>query len=374
MKIEKIEAFIVQIPMKGDYRMSRGAHTALHSLVVRVTTDDGIVGVGDAHQGVPGYSSETVDTMHAVVTNSYVPVLLNRPLESLEQLYNDLNRARMGNPFARSALDIALYDALSRANGIPIVEMLGGPVRQKLDLSASIGIDDPEKVAATAKSYVDSGFGTIKAKVGTADVDGDIERVRAIREAVGGSVKIRVDANANYSITDALKFMRGIADHDLDLVEQPVAYQDLAGMRQIRNLGIAPIMADESVVTPADAINAIQAGAVDAIKIKITKVGGYINARKIIDICEGANIKLILGQGLCSTLEAVAEAHLACAYEYVWPVAEMVGPTKLVDDLTDTPVDLMQGVMNLPEGPGLGVELSEEKLRKYEVTNKVAAS
>ena len=116
MKIEKIEAFKVQIPMKGDYRMSRGAHTALHSLVVRVTTDDGIVGVGDAHQGVPGYSSETVDTMHAVVTNSYVPVLRDRPLESLEQLYNDLNRARMGNPFARSALDIALYDALSRAH------------------------------------------------------------------------------------------------------------------------------------------------------------------------------------------------------------------------------------------------------------------
>ena len=265
-------------------------------------------------------------------------------------------------------------DALSRAQGISIAEMLGGPVRRKLQLSASIGIDDPDKVAESAKSYVASGFGTIKVKVGTADVDGDIERVRAIRQAVGDSVKIRVDANANYGITDALKFMRGIADFDLDLVEQPVAYQDIAGMRHIRNLGIAPIMADESVVTPAEAIQVIEAGAVDAIKIKITKVGGNINARKIIDICEGAGIKLILGQGLCSTLEAVAEAHLACAYEYVWPVAEMVGPAKLVDDLTDTPVDLMQGVMNLPDGPGLGVELSEEKLRKYDVTNKDAES
>lgn len=374
MKIESIEAFKVRIPTKGDYKMARGTHRALDTVIVRLITDTGVVGVGDSHQGVAGYTPETVDTMHALITNAYAPVLVGRELEGVEELHRLLTETRMGNPFARSAVEMALFDALARARGISVAAMLGGPVRDHLALSASIGIDEPEVVAETAKGYVDGGYSTIKVKVGTPDVQKDIARVRAARQAVGDAVRIRIDANAGYDLPQALTFLRGVGDLGIEHVEQPVPGVDIDGMIRLRQLGAAPIMADESVVTPQDAYRFISAGAGDAIKIKITKVGGYINARKIIEICESAGITLVIGQGLCSSLEAAGEAQIACAFAHVSPVAEMVGPTKLRDDLATQPMDLNGGSLALPEGPGIGLELSEEKLRSYDVTDAPAGA
>jgi muconate cycloisomerase len=138
-------------------------------------------------------------------------------------------------------------------------------------------------------------------------------------------------------------------------------------MVKLTRLGIVPILADESVHTPEDAYRVIAAGAVDAIKIKISKVGGYIAARKIVDVCEAAGIKLVIGQGICSSLEAAAEAHLACAYPHICPVAEMVGPAKLKGDLVDPALDLGTGYLDLPEGHGLGVTLSGAALKRYTI-------
>jgi o-succinylbenzoate synthase len=373
MKIQSVEAFKVRVPMLGDYKMARGTHSALETIIVRLTTDDGIVGIGDSHQGVAGYTPETVDTMHAVITCTYAPAIVGRELESIEDLHRLLSEQRMGNQFARNAVEMALFDALARARNISVAELLGGPVRKKLALSASIGIADPEEVAEKAQSYVSGGYGTIKIKVGTPDVQLDIERVRAARNAIGDSVNIRIDANAGYSQADALTFMRGIGEFGIEHVEQPVAGVDIDGMVRLRKLGAAPIMADESVVSPQDAYRFISAGAVDAIKIKITKVGGYLNARRIIEICEAAGTTLVIGQGLCSSLEAAGEAQVACAFAHVTPVAEMVGPTKLGDDLATRPMDLSSGELVLPEGPGIGLELSEEKLKQYDVTGAPSA-
>ena len=369
MKIEKIEAYKVRIPMKSEYRMARGTHHALDTLVVRVFTDAGVVGIGDAHQGVAGYTPETIDTMYVLVAKTYGPALIGRDLEPVEDLHRFLTEVRMGNPFARCAIEMALFDALARGRGTSVAALLGGPVRSYIELSASIGIDEPEKIAEAVKAYVEGGYTTIKVKVGTPDVQQDITRVRAVREAAGDTVQIRVDANAGYLLPDALTFVRGVADFGIEHVEQPVAREDIDGMIRLRRLGAAPIMADESVVTPQDAYRFIAVGAGDAIKIKITKAGGYINARTIIGICESAGIKLVIGQGLCSSLEAAAEAQIACGFNHVWPVAEMVGPAKLADDLATEPMDLSRGVLKLPSGVGIGVDLSEEKLKMYDVTD-----
>ncbi|MCB1547310.1 MAG: hypothetical protein KDJ41_05660 [Hyphomicrobiaceae bacterium] len=367
MKITSLTAYKVRVPTKGDYKMARGTHKALSTLIVKLETDSGHVGYGDSHQGVAGYTPETVETMHAVVSHTYAPALKGQELTSVEGLHALLSSERMGNQFARSAVEMAAFDALARSYDLSIAQLLGGPVRRSLKLSASIGIDTPEKVAETARGYVAGGYGTVKVKVGTADVQQDIARVRAVRQAVGDGVRIRVDANAGYSISDALTFMRGIGELGLEHVEQPVAGQDIDGMVRLRRLGAAPIMADESVVTPSDAYRFIAAGAVDAVKIKITKVGGYINARKIIDICEAAGTQLIIGQGMCSSLEAAAEAQIACAYNHVCDVAEMVGPTKLADDLSRTPMDLSAGTLDLPPGKGIGLDIDEAKLREYTI-------
>lgn len=371
MRITKVETFQVRVPTKGDYRMARGVHDGLRSLIVRLYTDSGICGAGEAHQGVAGYSSETLGTMDAVVSQVYGPLLVGRDLDSPELLATEIAAARCGNLFARCAVETALFDALGRARGLPVVAMLGGPVRKRLALSGSIGIDEPDVMAEKAAAMVAAGYRTVKIKVGTPDIIRDLARVRAVRKAVGDGVAIRLDANAGFTPTDATTFIRGLADLAIEYVEQPVGAEHLDAMAKLTRLAIVPILADESVHTPEDAYRFIAAGAVDAIKIKISKVGGYIAARKIIDIAESAGIKLVIGQGICSSLEAAAEAHLACAYPHVYPVAEMVGPAKLQGDLVTPALDLTNGYLELPEHPGLGVELSDEALRKYSLESSM---
>lgn len=367
MKITKVESFPVRIPTLGDYRMSRGVHDSLRTVVVRIRTDAGITGVGEAHQGVSGYSSESLGTMHAAISQIYGPLLTGCELSAVEELSARMARARRGNLFARCAVETALFDALGHARGISIAAMLGGPVRERLELSGSIGIDEPSVMAEKAATLVAAGYRTIKVKVGTPNIAQDLACVRQVRKAVGDAIAIRLDANAGWSYTEALTFIRGLGDLGIEYVEQPVAAEHMDAMIKLTRLAIVPILADESVHTADDAYRVISAGAIDAIKIKISKVGGYIPARKIIDVAEAAGIKLVIGQGMCSSIEAAAEAQLACAYPHVCEVAEMVGPTKLKDDLAKPGLDLGSGYLDLPSGAGIGVKLSSEALKKYSI-------
>lgn len=373
MRITKFETYQVSVPSKGDYRMARGTHESLRSIVVRLHTDCGIVGEGEAHQGVEGYSAETLGTMDAIVQDVYGPALIGREIEAVEQVAFDLTLSRRGNLFARCAVEMALFDALARARKMSIAAMLGGPVRTRLALSGSIGIDDPAVMAEKGGAMVKAGYRTLKLKVGTPDIAMDIARVREVRKAVGDTVAIRLDANSGYLPADALIFVRGLDGLGIDYLEQPVAAEHWDAMAKLTRLGIVPILADESVHTPEDAYRVIKMGAADAIKIKISKVGGYINARKIIDIAEASGTKLVIGQGICSSLEAAAEAHLACAYPHVHPVAEMVGPTKLKGDLVEPGLDLTSGYLELPSGPGLGLSLSMKAVERYTIKPALTA-
>lgn len=373
MKITGIEAFRVRIPSKGEYRSARGAHVGLKSLIVRLYTDTGITGVGESHQGVPSYSAETTETMHSVATTVYGPMLVGKEAEAVEEISGALGNARRGNLFARCAIETALFDALARSRKQSVATMLGGPVRTRLELSGSIGIDEPGVMAEKAAALVTAGYRTVKIKIGTPDIPKDLLRVREVRRAVGDDVAIRLDANAGYSPTDAFTLVRSLGDLAIEYFEQPVSAGHFDAMRKLTRLGTVPILADESVYTPEDAYSVISAGAVDAIKIKISKVGGYIPARKIINIAEAAGIKLVIGQGICSSIEAAAEAQLACAYPHVYPVAEMVGPAKLRDDLADPALDLRSGFLDLPAGHGIGVDLSEELLKKHSLRDQIPA-
>lgn len=367
MKIDRIEANKIRMPTKIKYAQAGGTYTSfVQSLLVRVYTDTGIVGVGDVHVSVlPGYTSETLDTMHAVVTNAYAPALLGMELECVERLHAKMIETRRGNAFARCGIEMALFDALARARKIGICEMLGGPVQRELALVGGIGIDAPEAMAAQAASMVAAGYRAIKMKVGTANIHDDLLRVRTVRAAIGDAVPIRVDANACYAPTNAMAMARGLADLGVEHFEQPVAAENIEAMARLTRSGTVPILADESVHTAVDALRVITAGAADAVKIKISKVGGFIEARKIIDVAEAAGMKTVIGNGMGSSIEAASELHLACAYPHVHPVAEMVGPAKIAGDLAEQPFDLAQGVIRLPEGDGLGVTLSEARAREY---------
>lgn len=365
LKITRIETHRVWIPGKENYRMAKAAHVGLRTLIVLLHTSDGVVGVGESHQAVPSYSAETIDTMKAAIDTVYGPVLVGKELDTLERLSMTLALARRGNLFARCALETALFDAAARSRGQNVAALLGGPVRTRIDLCGSIGLDEPHVMAEKSAALAAAGYRTVKAKIGTGDIAKDLARVRAMRRAVGDGVAIRLDANAAYSPTDALALVRALGDLAIEHVEQPVSAEQLDAMAKLTRLGAVPILADEGVHTPEDAYRVISMGAVDAIKIKISKVGGYIAARKIAAICEAAGIKLVVGQGICSSVEAAAEAQMACAYPGLCPVGEMVGPGKLQADLSDPGLDVSKGYLDLPAGAGIGVELSVAQLRTY---------
>ncbi len=368
MKIARVEAIKVRIPTKVKYEEAGGTYASfVRSLIVRVYTEEGIVGIGDTHESVPGYTSETLDTMHAVVTHAYAPRLIGCELDSVEQLHRTMREARRGNNFARCAVEMAVFDALARSRNVGICSLLGGPVRRKLALVGGIGIDDPDIMAERAAFMVGAGYQTIKIKVGTSDIERDLMRVRKVRAAIGDAIPIRVDANAGYAPTEAMMVVRGLADLGVEHLEQPVAAENIDAMARLMRMGAVSILADESVHTAQDAMRIITAGAADGIKIKISKVGGFIEARKIIDVAEAAGIKLIIGNGICSSVEAASEVHLACAYPHVWPVAEMVGPAKLAGDIAQNAFDLSDGTISLPVGAGLGVEVSEKRLKEYQL-------
>ena len=184
---------------------------------------------------------------------------------------------------------------------------------------------------------------------------------------LGDAIAIRVDANAGYSAPDALVAARAFAELQIEHFEQPVAAEDFDTMARLTRLGAVSILADESVHTAQDAMRVARMGAADGLKVKISKVGGFIEARRIIDVAEAAGIKVIIGNGICSSIEAAAELQLACAYAHVHPVAEMVGPAKLAGDLAEHPFDLSRGAIRLEPGMGLGVTLSQERLREYAI-------
>lgn len=368
MKITKVEVHRVSIPTSVKYAEAGGTYTSfVRSLVVRVFTDGGITGTGDVHESVPGYTAETLDTMHATVTQSYGPAVVGAELESVEVLHKTMRECRRGNGFARCAVEMALFDALARSRKLSICAMLGGPVRKELDLVGGIGIDETDVVVKRASAMVASGYRTIKLKVGRPEIQKDLAMVRAVRKAIGDEVKIRVDANAGYSPVDAMVVARALGNLNIEHFEQPVAGDDFAGMARLLRLGAVSIMADESVHNAQDAIRIVHEQAADGIKIKISKVGGFIEARRIVDVAEAAGIKVIIGNGICSSIEAASELQLACAYPHVYPVAEMVGPAKLAGDLAQEPFDLSTGKIHLAPGIGLGVELSEAKLYEYAI-------
>lgn len=368
MRIARIETTPVSIPIHTVYTMARGAHHALRTIVVRLHTDEGIEGIGEAHEGVAGYHYETLDTMREIIERNYAPRLIGVTLDDARQVLADLDTVRSGNPFARSALDIAVHDAYGKAVGASITQMLGGSMRTDIGLSAPIGIGTPEDMAKRATELVKSGYTTVKLKVGTGGVPIDIERVRAAREAIGPDIALRIDANAAYTLGDALRFAAGVLTYDPEHIEQPVPGTDLASLQRLRQSFPIPLMVDESVRTHQDAYQVLSTGAADLLKIKLTKVGGFGNARKIIAVAEAAGASVIIGQGMCSSIEAVAELHMIASHPTVNGVGELAGPSQIVRDLVTEPLSPSQGRVSVPERPGLGLELDGESLEQYAIT------
>ena len=368
MKVSRVETIAVQVPLQAELaiRSSRGAHTASPFLLVKVHTDEGVVGLGEV-SCTPRWSGEDQFTAAHFIQDLLAPQLVGENPADVERLTGKLRRALAVNPFTKAALEMALWDILGKMAGLPVYRLLGGAVRDSVATKWSVSGVEPEKAAAIARWAVEQGFRAMKVKVGL-DLAGDLARVRAVREAVGPEVRLGVDANGGWSPRAAVEAIRRLSEYDIWFVEQPVPPGDPAWMAEVRRQVRTPVMADESVYTAQDAMALARAGAADVFSIYVGKSGGIAPARQIAAVAETAGLTCTVGSNLELGVASAAMIHLAMATPGIgaeeFP-CDIIGPLFYEEDILAEPLRLAGGRAFPPERPGLGVDLDEEKVRRY---------
>jgi len=365
LAIERVEVFGVAVPLAGGgFKNAYVTKTVQKSAVVRVTAGGGAVGLGNIDPS-PGYSTETIEDSLAALRGKLAPGVIGADAANIHVLNARLDAVAHGFLDAKAAIEMACVDLTARVLGVPVYTYLGGAVRERLSFNAWIGILPPGEAAAEARKWFERGFRSAKIKVG-GGIEADRDRVKAVREAVGGAMALRIDANAGYDADTAIRLAHLVQPYDLQLFEQPVPADDLAGMARVRReAGGVPIMADESILDHASLIAVIKAGAADIVKLKVMKQGGFHRAAAMLATAEAAGLRCVIGHGFGLGVNTMAEIMLAATSANVIDGLECVGPLKTVDDITTEKLDLGAGVLALPPGPGLGVALDEAKLARY---------
>ena len=359
-KIASVYADVVQIPLKKTYSMGGQDYSGwdYYGLVARVRTEDGVEGVGEVFVTPGWYGPDTPGSCQFLIERVYGPAMIGESVFDTAKLMHKMDQLWMHNLWSKAVLEQALFDAAAKTINRPLVDLMGGKVRDRFPLVGGIGTDSPEAMAASAREFVDRGFGTIKLKIGDASkkVDMDVARVRLVREEVGPDIVIRTDANGVFGtdVQAAIKLARALEPFDLDHLEQPLAADCIQGMARVRESIDIPLMADESVHSLRDAIAVVQAGAADVVKLKMAKNGGYQKCRDIITLCTSAGISIELGNGLQTSAASLHELCLACVNPLVQPAGEFTGPDKLVSDILHKPMQIVDGDAILPTGPGIG--------------------
>lgn len=238
--------------------------------------------------------------------------------------------------------------------------------------NAWIGIVSPEEAAKEAKRWHEAGWQSAKIKIG-GDIHADKERVAAVRNATDPDFKIRVDANAGYSVEQAISLGKMLEPYQLELMEQPVAADDFEGLRAVRQSVNIPIMADESITDFQDLIRIIQMQAADIVKLKVMKQGGFLRTSRMMATAQAAGLGVVIGHGFGLGINTMAEILLASTSKSVLAGLECVGPIKTTDDIVKNKLDLTKGKITVPHGYGIGVELDEGKLQRFKFFESVAA-
>jgi muconate cycloisomerase len=366
LAIGDVRLIVADIPVSRPHHMSFTTLTAVNFVFVRIETRDGLVGWGEAAcLGGPTWSEESAESIVATLERYVAPWLVGRDATQIEALRLEMARRVQGNPFARAAVEMALWDLNGRALGVPVHRLLGGRVRDRVPLSWSLAVADGEAEVAEAREKVARGHRIFKIKTAAHPVAEDVARVRAIREAVGSEIRLRVDANQGWDRPTALRAIRAMEPYDLDFVEQPVPRWDLDGLAEIARSVSVPIMADESCGSPQEAMAIARRGGVSILALKLTKSAGLAHTMAIARIAEAAGLGCYVGCMIETSLGTAAYLHAALAAAPVTWGCELFGPLLLRGDVVKEPVRYADGCILALDGPGLGVDVDEAALAEW---------
>ena len=371
MKIADVRVILADVPVSRPHKMSFTTLEKVNFAFVRIETSDGVVGWGEAAcLGGPTWSEESSESVASTIERYVTPWLVGRDAEGIEALRLEMARRVQGNPFARAAVEMALWDVNGRALGVPVHRLLGGRVRDRVPLSWSLAVASGDAEIEEAREKVARGHRIFKIKTAAGPVEHDVERVRRIREAVGADVALRVDANQGWDRATALRAIRALEPFRLDFVEQPVPRWDLEGMAEIGRRVDVPIMADESCFTPHDAFTIARLGGVSILGLKVTKSGGIASTMAVARIAEAAGLTCYVGCMIETSLGTAAYLHVALAAAPVVWGCELFGPLLLTGDVVREPVRYADGAILALDGPGLGVTIDEKRLAEWTRTSR----
>jgi L-Ala-D/L-Glu epimerase len=357
MIITDVKAQAIELPYKDqNWKIATGSFTGARMIFVDILTDKGLVGRGCTTSGALFISGESQASVVHVIEGTFSKLLKGRSPFDMEDIIADMDREVSGNYRAKAGIDLALYDLIGKASGVPVRSLIGSSKTRPIPVMRMVSIKEPKAMANDALALVREGFKALKIKVGEGRKS-DIERIKAIREAVSDSATLTVDANQSYSPKEAVEFIKGLEQLGVALVEQPVFKENIRGLAYVRERVNIPIEVDESVISMADAVRVIEAGAADFISIKLIKMGGIHRAKKIAALCEAFHLGCVVGTTPGSQMIDVVQAHFILSTPNVWWAAEVGEFVRMKEDPVSGAV-IKNGCLEIPDGPGFGVKVN----------------
>jgi len=352
MRITKIESWEHSMRLEEPYTIAYETIESTTNVFVRIETSEGIAGYGCAAPDLE-VTGETAESVMKACRDSVEPALKGAdPLRIALQL-SKLKKPLAAHPSAKAMIDMALYDILGKVAGLPVYKLLGG-FRDRIRTSITIGILPVDATVNKAREFTAQGFKAIKIKGGL-DAEEDIERVIRVREAVGEKIEIRFDANQEYSVKDALRFIDGTRPVKIELIEQPTPRGHPNELGSVTRKAPIPVMADESIMNLLDVFRLAKRNLVDMVNIKLMKVGGIFEALHINSVAHAANLEVMVGCMDEAALGIAGGLHFALARPNVL-YADLDGHFDLADDPTAGSVILRNGILYTRNEPGLGCE------------------
>lgn len=361
--IVSVTAIPYAIPYAKPLHFASGSIDVADNVLVQVTTEDGVVGIAEAPPRPYTYG-ETQESIVAAIDKLFAPAVIGLTAFDREKARERIERT-VGNPAAKSAVDMAMWDALGKTLGVSVHALLGG-YTNTLRVSHMLGFDPPEAVAEQAIALRDAlGITSFKVKVGRRPLRLDVDVCRAVRDAVGDETEIYIDGNRGWTASESAQALRMLADVGLSRVEELCPADDVLGRRWLVSQCPVPFVADESAVTPADVTREILSGAANAVSIKTARTG-FSDSLRVADLAEGLGVEAVIGNQIDAHIGTVCSLAFGAARRSTSRhPAELSNFLDMADHLLTAPLTIEDGTMRVIDRPGLGIDIDPDKLARY---------
>ena len=366
-QITNVEAILVDLPTIRPHQLAMATMQQQTLVIVRVRTSDGIEGIGEATTiGGLSYGEESPEGIKLTIDTYLAPAIVGHDATNINDAMLKLNKVARGNRFAKCAIETALLDAQGKRLGVAVSTLLGGAVRKTLPVLWTLASGDTQRDIEEAEMLLaERRHNTFKLKIGRRSVRDDVAHVSRIKAALGDRAKVTVDVNQAWNEVDAALGIEALEAAGVDLIEQPTPREQRGALARLASRFIVPIMADEAVTGPEDALELVRGACADVFALKIAKSGGIYGMLRTAAIADAAGVSLYGGTMLEGSIGSIASAHgFAALPQLAWGT-ELFGPLLLKDDIVTARPQYRDFDLHMPEGPGLGLHIDEEKLAFY---------